>query len=251
MTAPATGTLYGISLGPGDPDLITVKGLRLLQSAAVVFVPVAEVSDRSVAAAIAEPLLRPEQRLVPLVFAMRRDPAARAAAWRDAAGRIAQVLHAGQDAAFLVEGDALTYSTFAHLAAVLHEDHPDLAVQVVPGVTSFAAASARTGEPLVDADQRLAVLPAVHAGPALEATLREFDAVVLMKVAGALDAALEALHATHRTDDAVFVERCGQPDERVVHDVRTLRGTTVDYFSLIIVRRTSAQLAQTRTGTST
>ena len=243
MTTPRTGTLYGISLGPGDPELITVKALRLLHAAAVVFAPVAEVSERSLAASIAEPLLAPGQRVEPLVFAMRREPAQRADAWRAAATRIAEVLRAGDDAAFLVEGDALTYSTFAHLAAVLHDLDPALRVEAIPGVTSFAAAAARTGDPLVDQDQRLAIVPAVHAGAALEATLREHDAVVLMKVAGALDTALDALTATGRTADAVLVERCGLPGERVVKDVRTLRGSRVDYFSLIIVRRASAQLA--------
>lgn len=238
-----SGTLFGISLGPGDPELITVKGLRLLQSAAAVFVPVAEVSDHSVAARIAGPLLSEGQRITPLVFAMRRSAGERAAAWRTAAERIAEVLRTGSDAAFLVEGDALTYSTFAHLAAVLHDLDPTLPVTVVPGVTSFAAAAARTGAPLVDQDQRLTVVPAVHAAADLEATLRGTDAVVLMKVAGALDAVLDALEATGRAADAVFVEHCGLPDERVVADVHTLRGSRVDYFSLIIVRRTSDQIA--------
>jgi precorrin-2/cobalt-factor-2 C20-methyltransferase len=238
-----TGTLYGISVGPGDPDLITVKALRLLRAAAAVFAPVAEVSERSLAATIAEPLLAPGQHVEPLVFAMRRSAAERAQAWRAAAARIAAVLRSGQDAAFLVEGDALTYSTFAHLAAVLHELDPALAVEAVPGVTSFAAAAARTGTTLVDQDQRLAVVPAMHAPADIEETLRTHDAVVLMKVAGALDAALDAIEATGRTAEAVLVERCGQPDERIVRDVQSLRGSRIDYFSLIIVRRASEQLA--------
>lgn len=243
MTATRAGTLYGISLGPGDPELITVKALRLLQAAAVVFAPVAEVSQHSLAAAIAEPLLVPGQHVEPLVFAMRRSQAERAEAWRAAATRIAAVLRGGQDAAFLVEGDAFTYSTFAHLAAVLHELDPDLTVEAVPGVTSFAASAARTGAPLVDQDQSLAIVPAVHLASDIEATLRAHDAVVLMKVAGAIDTVLDAIEAAGRMADAVLVERCGQPGERIVRDVETLRGSRPDYFSLIIVRRASEQLA--------
>lgn len=243
MTGTHVGTLYGISVGPGDPELITVKALRLLHAATAIFAPLAEVSERSLAVAIAEPLLAPGQHVEPLVFAMRRSPVERAEAWRAAATRIAAVLHSGRDAAFLVEGDALTYSTFAHLAAVLHDLDPALTVEVVPGVTSFAAAAARTGVPLVDQDQRLAVIPAVHAVADIEASLRAHDAVVLMKVSGALDAVLDAIEAAGRAADAVLVERCGQPTERIVRDVRTLRGSRVDYFSLILVRRPSEQLA--------
>lgn len=236
------GTLYGISLGPGDPELITLKGLRLLQSADVVFVPVAEVSAQAIAAQIAQPLLRDGQTIEPLMFAMRGSLMQRLTAWQVAAARIATVLEAGQNAAFLVEGDASTYSTFAHIAATLRQTHPLASVEVVPGVTSFAAAAARTRMTLVDADQRMTVLPATHDSAALEETLRAFDTIVLMKIAGRVPEILDALTSIGRLSDATFIERCGHPDERIVLDIQQLRDTTVDYFSLIIVRRDSTQL---------
>lgn len=238
MTHATYGTLYGIGLGPGDPELITVKGRRMLQRASTVFVPVSEANEASVALTIASGLLRPEQAVVPLVFAMRRSHAEREAAWRTHCDRIALTLANGADAAFVTEGDPLTYSTFAHLAATLRETHPEVTTVTVPGVTSFAAAAAVTGIPLADARERLAVLPGPYERASLEASLRAFDSLVLMKISSGLEVVLEALDASGRAGDATFVERCGWPDERVVTDVSTLRGQRVDYFSLMLVRRT-------------
>lgn len=236
MTAARSGTLYGIGLGPGDPELMTVKGRRLLGRVSTVFVPVSEASEASVAQGIVISLLRPEQSVVPLMFAMRRPLAKREAAWRASCDRIALALADGADAAFVTEGDPLTYSTFAHLAETLRETHPEVTMVVVPGVTSFAAAAAVTGAPLVDARERMVVLPGPYERASLEATLLEFDSLVLMKVSSGLDVVIEALDATGRAADAVFIERCGWSDERVVGDVSTLRGLHVDYFSLILVR---------------
>lgn len=237
MTAGPHGTLYGVGLGPGDPDLMTVKGRRLLERIPTVFVPVNETSDTSVAGTIVRGLLRPEQAVVPLAFAMRRPRAEREAAWRANGDRIALALAGGDDAVFLTEGDPLTYSTFAHLAETLHETHPEVKIEIVPGVTSFAAAAAATGMPLVDARERMVVLPGPYERASLETMLRGFDSLVLMKVSSGLDVVIEALDATGRAGDAAFIERCGWLDERVVTDVSTLRGQHADYFSLILVRR--------------
>jgi precorrin-2/cobalt-factor-2 C20-methyltransferase len=238
VTHATYGVLYGIGLGPGDPELITIKGHSILQRVSTVFVPVSEASDASVALTIASGLLRPEQAVVPLVFAMRRSHVEREAAWRTHCDCIALALANGADAAFLTEGDPLTYSTFAHLAAMLRETHPEVTTVTVPGVTSFAAAAAVTGIPLADARERLAVLPGPYERASLEASLRAFDSLVLMKISSGLEVVLEALDASGRAGDATFVERCGWPDEHVVTDVSTLRGQHVDYFSLMLVRRT-------------
>lgn len=231
------GTLYGIGLGPGDPDLITVKGRRILEAATTVFVPMSEASETSVALSIVHGLLRPEQRVVHLVFPMRSNRAEREAAWRTHCDRIAATLAGGQDAAFITEGDPLTYSTFAHLTAMLRETHPEVTAAAIPGVTSFAAAAAMTGAALVDGRERLAVLPGPYQRASLEASLRDFDSLVLMKVSSNIGIVLDALDATGRTAEATFIERCGWPQERAVSNVAMLRGQSVDYFSLVIVRR--------------
>lgn len=233
-----TGTLYGVGLGPGDPDLMTVRAQQIIRAARTVFVPVSDVSDTSVAETIAGELIGDSRRIERLVLPMRGTPSARSATWQAHAARIAQALAAG-DAVFLTEGDPSTYSTFAHLATVLRESHSEVRTVVVPGISSYAAAAARTGFPLVDGRERLAVLPGPYEQPALDDALRDFDSLVLMKVSMALDTVLDAIAAAGRTAEATFIERCGWPAERIVHNVQTLRGQRVDYFSLILVRRTN------------
>jgi precorrin-2/cobalt-factor-2 C20-methyltransferase len=234
---PALGTLYGVGVGPGDPELITLKGLRVLRTVATVYVPASPVGRGSLARAIAaEHLDATHQRIVELPFAMRASPERMAAQWRANAAAIAEGLVGGADAAFLTEGDPMLYSTFVHVAGALRELRPDARVVVVPGVSSVNAAAAVVGMPLADRDERLAVLPATFERDGLREVLRSFETVVLLKVASAVDRVIDDLEALGLVDAAVCVERCGWPEERVVRDVRVLRGAKLDYFSLMIVR---------------
>lgn len=233
----AFGTLYGLGVGPGDPDLITVKALRILQRVPSVFVPLARSGAPSYARTIVEGYLDPaRQQVHELVFAMREDEGPMQRQWHANAQVIAEALQ-HSDAAFLTEGDPLLYSTFVHVAGALRAVLPAASVIVVPGVSSFQAAAAGLGLSLADRDERVAILPASYEREGLETALRDFDTVILLKVSVALDRVLDALAAAGRLGEAVCVSRAGRPDEAVVHDVAGLRGQRLDYFSLIIVGR--------------
>jgi precorrin-2/cobalt-factor-2 C20-methyltransferase len=228
------GTLYGIGLGPGDPELITVKGLRLLRAADVVFLPTRRADAASYAGRIAADYLAPErQSVVPLVYPAGRGATAHER-WNANADQIAARLRGGQVGAFLTEGDPLLYSTFVHALVPLRARHPDVNVRVVPGVWSGSAAAARLAEPLADGDDRVAVLPATYALSDLERVLTTFDTVVLLKPAGDLRALRTALARAGAT--AVWVERVGRPEERVVRDLSSLPDARPSYFSLVIAR---------------
>lgn len=232
------GTLYGLGLGPGDPELITLKVARLLKTVDTVYAPVSEVSERSYSLELARPHLDPDrQHIVPLVFAMRSTPEVMARRWVEHAATIATGLRTGASAVFLTEGDPSFYSTFSHVATALRAIDPTLPVVTVPGVASPHAAAAAAGVPLADGDGTLAVLAATHRVDRIAAVLREFDTVVLMKVNSVLDRTLDAIAAAGRTGDALAVVRCGRPDETIHYDVAGLRGRRLDYFSLIIVRK--------------
>lgn len=232
----AFGTLYGIGVGPGDPELVTVKAVRILQSVPVVFVPVARPGGESLAARIAAPHLPATAEVVPLLFSMRAEGAVMAKHWEQNAAVISTRLATGEDVAFLTEGDPSLYSTFQHVAGCLRRQHPNAPIQVIPGVSSVQAVAAAAGIPLADADDRLAILPATYEDETLTAALQDFDTVVLLKVASALERVLDRLDALDLTTGARCVVRCGQPGEQVITDVRTLRGTKLDYFSTMIVR---------------
>ena len=235
------GTFYGIGVGPGDPELLTLKAYRLIRTLPRLYAPVSRPGAPSYAKSIVSGYLDPERSVDELLFAMRAEPEEMAARWRTNAAVIAEDLREGRDVGFLTEGDPLLYSTFVHLAGVLKEVCPEAPVVAVPGVSSFQAAAAATGIPLIDRDERLAILPAGYEnlgdGSGLRDALERFDTVVLFKVASAIDGVIDLLDELGRIDRAVLVTRCGRPDEEIVRDVRSLRGRKLDYFSLMIIRK--------------
>lgn len=230
----AIGTLYGVGVGPGDPELLTLKAVRLLRQTPVIAVPVSQAGGESHALDTALSFLRPEQTVHKLYFPMVRDLADREQHRRAAAQAIATELRAGRDVAFLTAGDPLLYSTFIY---VLRHLPAGLPVEIVPGVTSITAAAAQTKMPLVNAEQRLAVLPATFENPAqLRQTLHDFDTVVLLKVHRVLDRLIDLLNETGLIEGAMLVEQASRQAGRVVRNVRSLRGKPVHYLSLLIIR---------------
>ena len=228
------GTLYGIGVGPGDPELLTLKAARLVREAPVIAVPVAKPGGESYAWDVVCGLVRPEQRVLRLLFPMLKYPADRQGHREAAAAAIAAELDAGSDVAFLTEGDPLLHSTFIHVLECLP---PGPEVVAVPGVTSISAAAAQATVPLASGDQRLAVLPATSENlDALPDILRLFDTVVLLKFSSAFEHLYGLLARLGLCGSAIVVERASHPAGRVIRDLSSLRGKPIHYLSLLIVR---------------
>ena len=258
------GVLYGIGLGPGDPELLTLKALRLLSRLPVIFYPAYGDSPGGYALSILQQAFaqsdldwgrqQPGQggqvtmgqgpslmaRCRPLATPMARGAEVERPHWDAAAQVVGQVLQRGQNAAFITEGDPLLYSTFIHLCEALAAQFPAAPVEVIPGVSSVTAAAARARFPLARADDRVAVIPATYDPDQLGHVLATFDTVVLMKVSRVLDRLIDILAAQGLVQNAVLVERCGTPEERIVRELVSLRGQRVHYFSLILVRNQQA-----------
>jgi precorrin-2/cobalt-factor-2 C20-methyltransferase len=231
--------LTAVGLGPGDPELVTVKGLRAIEAAGVIFVPRSRDGDTSLALRIARPWLDlARQQIVELELPMTRDPDLLAPAWRAAADRLAKQLETATRGAYLLLGDPLLYGTFIYLWSELVERYPQIAVTIIPGVTSFAAAAARAGIPLGTTNERVSIVPASYETDAgqLRRLLSDADTVIFMKVGRVLPQVLAALAELGLLDSAVYAERVGMPEELIVHDLRTLHGQQRPYLSLLIVR---------------
>lgn len=236
MTAP--GTLHGVSLGPGDPGLVTRRAWALLERADAVWTyPVRSLRKESYALDIAlRAGLTPPAGHQALLFPMTHDAEKLARHWLKAAETVRGLLAGGRDVLFLVEGDASTYASFGYLARVLRELDPAARIEVVAGVNSFNAACARLGTPLSEQDDTIAIVPAAYGIGAVEKMLDDFDTLVLMKVKPLLDDLIDLLARRGLLAHSRFVEKAGSPLERVVHDVGSLRGTKVNYLSLLLVR---------------
>ena len=231
------GTLYGVSLGPGDPGLITRRAWELLQGNALWTYPVRKKGGDSYALGIARRAGLPlPETATPLLFPMTHDRAILAKYWLAAAQTVLGLLSSGQDVCFLVEGDASTYSTFVHLARTLTALDATVRIEIIPGVSAYHAAAAHLGMPLADTDDAIAIIPAAYGIDTIETLLHEFDTVVLLKVKPLLDDIIALLERHDLVQHARFIEKVGAPEERTVTPVASLRGTKVNYLSLILVR---------------
>lgn len=242
MSAEPTGTspgrLWGIGLGPGDPELVTVKAARLIGTADVVAYHCAR-HGNSIARSVAEPYLRDgqiEERLMyPLTVETTDHPGGYAGAmadfYHDSAALLAGHLAAGRDVVLLAEGDPLFFSSYMHMHKRLADRFE---TQIVPGVTSVSAASAALGIPLVEGEETLTVLPGTAEPGELIAHIRSGEALAVMKLGRTFAKVRDALSAAGRLDEAWYVERASTAGQRVAK-VTDVDPATVPYFSLIVV----------------
>lgn len=234
----ARGTLFGVGLGPGDPELVTVKAARVIGDADVVAYHSAP-HGRSIARRIAAPYLRADQTEEHLVYPVTTGstdhPGGYAGAledfYADATARIAAHLDAGRDVALLAEGDPLFYSSYMHLHTRLTQRFDAV---IVPGVTSVSAASAAIATPLVAGDEVLCVLPGTLPVAELARRLADADAAVVLKLGRSYPAVREALSVAGQLDDAVYVE-CASTAEQRVLPAADVEAGSVPYFSLAMV----------------
>ena len=231
------GKFYGIGVGPGDPELLTRKAARLLRKVDWIFLPAGASGEPGFAGAIIASLKLNKSRLRPVILAMTRQRDTDLAAYTQAAEEILIELQAGKSVAWITEGDPLFYSTFGHVRAALRRSAPHLRVEIVPGVTSPQAAAACVGIPIAQLDERVAIVPAAYGLHHLPDLLENFASVFLLKVHGVFDQLLDKLAALPRPPQSFYVEKVGTPEERVVHELATLRGEKLPYFSLVILRR--------------
>jgi precorrin-2 C20-methyltransferase / precorrin-3B C17-methyltransferase len=233
-----SGTLFGVGLGPGDPELVSVKAARLIGAADVIAYHSAR-HGRSIARAIAEPYLREgqieEQLVYPVTTETTDHPGGYRAAidefYAAAAARLAEHLDAGRDVVVLAEGDPFFYGSYMHMHKRLADRYP---TEVVPGITSVSAASAALGRPLVEGDEILTVLPGTLPAQELAARLAGTDAAVVMKLGRTFGAVRAGFETAEKLDRAWYVERASTDRQRTA-SLADVDPDQVPYFSLAIM----------------
>jgi len=230
------GRFYGVGVGPGDPELVTLKAQRVLSQVVKIFVPKKTEQSVSYAKSIIADFISDDQEVVELVLPMLRDKKRLAAYWQQAADAIWQYLKDGDDCAFVNAGDPLLYGTFVHILETLQKNHPEVEVEVIPGISSINAAAARAIVPLASDDERIAIISGNREDKLIRETLGNFDTVVFMKI-NMFDKLLTILAELKLTKKCVYVRRCTTQDEEIIRDISQLKGEKVDYFSLLIVRK--------------
>jgi len=232
-------TLYGVGVGPGASDLITLRAAGVLRRVPVLALPRSSDFGASMAWKIARPVVGdvPGQERLFLTFPMSKEPERLRPAWDKAFDAIGARLLRGLDVAFATEGDPSLFSSFIYLAAEAPRRWPGVRVEIVPGVSSLAAVPAATGIPLADGQERIAIVPGTYGLGDLEQLLRAFDTVVLMKLGPELPRVLEALERTGLTERAVYVSKATMPEQRIERDLRNVAAERGDCFAMVIVSR--------------
>ncbi|MEM9441099.1 MAG: precorrin-2 C(20)-methyltransferase [Pseudomonadota bacterium] len=227
-----TGRLIGVGVGPGDPDLITMKAIKVLRNAPAVAYISAN-GRPSMARYIAAQYLGGSAKEIKITLPMHPSSEIADAAYGEGASRISADLEQGRDVAVLCEGDPLFYGSFGHLLDRLRGKYP---VEIVPGVSSVMAAAAAAEQPLAYAAEAFSVLPATMSEDGLSTRLKASDAAVIMKLGRHLEKVRSVLEKQGLMERAIYVERVTGPEQKVM-PLSELDHADTPYFSLILVTR--------------
>jgi precorrin-2/cobalt-factor-2 C20-methyltransferase len=230
------GALHGIGVGPGDPELLTLKAAALLSRARLIFVPKTTDAADSLALAIARRHLRADAEIVELVFPMSRDRSTLAPRWAAAARQVAERLRSGEDACFLTLGDASLYSTWSYLRRALTQVLPEAPTVTVPGIQAISAAAAVTGLPLGEGKAPVTILPTTDDMGRVRAALEGEGTLAVMKIGPRLPELVAVLREQGALARARLVARVGLPGQQIIEDLGPLAETSqCGYLAVVLV----------------
>jgi precorrin-2/cobalt-factor-2 C20-methyltransferase len=230
------GKLYGVGVGPGDPELITVKAVRVIKEADIIFTAASTKNVYSLAIDIASAYVSPSVTIERLYFPMTKDVKEVETAWINNAKQIAKSLKQGKNAVFLTLGDPTTYSTFGYILKKMACVMPEAAIETIPGITSFHAASARLNRILVEGEESLLVTSGAYGGD----RIRDIDGVenvAIVKAYKNIKDINKALREKGLDKKCVAVSKCGRKGEEIIEDTAQLEKREPDYWTLILASK--------------
>ncbi|MBT9139698.1 MAG: Cobalt-precorrin-2 C(20)-methyltransferase [Dehalococcoidia bacterium] len=230
-----SGIFYGIGVGPGDPELLTIKAAQVLSQVDAVIAPRGEKAEDSIALAIARHYLKEGAQVTRLTFPMVSDQQELNRAWEENKDIILNLLVKGQKVAFLTLGDPMLFSTYIYIFRLLRDSGYPLVT--IPGITSFSHLASRLGIPLTEKDETLTIVPATAGEEILDRVLDCSGNLVLMKVYRSLPVIVEKLKKSGHLENAVMVSKCGWDDEEIYYDLEKIQGDRIHYLSTIIAKK--------------
>lgn len=244
-----TGTFIGIGVGPGDPELITVKAAKALKAVDVICVPKSHANKPSMALGMVKQILDERKKpaeILELVFPMTKDEMNNRKLWVESATVVAEKAKKG-DVAFITLGDPMLYSTFLYLYECVKETHPEIELEIIPGVTSVAAAAASSKLPLAEGEEVVTIIPSDVDVTTIGKNAKNADSVVFMKCAHRIKEFIPILQRSGFTENSTIalVKRCTLPEEKVfVGKLSEVSGWDIsdEYFSVAIVKKSQVPI---------
>ena len=231
------GKLYGIGVGPGDPELLTVKAIKAIKELDVIIAPKTEKKDGSVALNIAREYLKEDAHIEYLVFPMTVGFAKSDASWQANKDVIMSFLAQGKNVGFLTIGDPMFFSTYIYVFRLLQQE--DVEITTIPGIPAYCAIASATNTPIIEGDCVLSIIPANIAPERIRAALQHCDNAVLMKVYKDYPEVVDILQEEKMAEQAILVSRCGLDDELIIKDITQDKNRKLNYLSTIITRKDS------------
>ena len=227
-------------VGPGDPSLLTLSAVSAIQDATVVSYPVSRVGGESIAAKIASKWITADKKNIPLYFPMVEDKKTLKNAWRAAADKLMKMVEKGERVIFLAQGDISHFSTGSYLSKALEKYYPECLVKLIPGITSFADAAAKSKLPLAFQEEQLLLVPVPQSSEELKVILSEAASkqrvVVLIKLGKKWTWVKPLLQELDLLESSIFAERVGFSDQQIL-SASCVDENTRTYFSLLLIRQ--------------
>ncbi|PZE20449.1 precorrin-2 C(20)-methyltransferase [Paenibacillus xerothermodurans] len=232
------GTLYGLGVGPGDPELITVKAFRILKESPVIAYPRKKMGAKSYALTITELYVNTQEKtMVGLTFPMTKDREALEKKWDQTVESVWEHISQGKDVAFVTEGDPMIYSTFIHLMRLMKERHPQVEIRSIPGISSVNASASQLGIPMADGDEQIAIVPATEDYATMRHAIESHDCIVFIKVAKVIDLMIRVLSDLGLAQKAAVLTKVTSSEEVIWRDITELQGRELEYLTLMVVRK--------------
>lgn len=231
------GKLYGIGVGPGDSELLTVKAVKTIRNADIIITPKTEKKDGSVAFNIAKPYIPEDIEILPMVFEMSLNMDAVKEQWDKNRKLIEGKLAEGKNIVFLTLGDPMLYSTYMYIFNEF-KDSAEYEVETIPGIPAFLGIASYIGLPVTEWEENVLIIPATCSPEKFDKALSASDNAVIMKVYKNFAFVQEELKKHHMLKNSVMVSRAGLPDEIVHRDIGSLPSDyKPNYLSTIIAKR--------------
>ena len=231
------GKIYGIGVGPGDPELLTLKAHKILEKVDVVCFPVSQLDKPSIALDIVSQAIDRQWEVLQLHLPMTSDIHILEEHWTKGAREVGEVLVQGKDAAFITLGDPSFYSTYIYLIRKLREKFPQLEVEVIPGISAPNMLAAQGQVPLVESEERLVIIPGINDLQEIREALDNYENIMFLKIGRTFPEVLEILKEKGLENNAIFGSRCGFADGYVTQDLEWIKDQPRDYLSSMLVKK--------------
>jgi len=236
--------LIGIGVGPGDPDLLTVKAVKAIQKADIIMCPASKEDRPSIALSVVSPIIdkSKNQDIVKLIFPMTKDKDILEETWKRNAKIMAQTVLSGKNVVYLTVGDPFLYSTWIYMHKDLRENYPDMQIEVIPGIVSMFTFASKVGVSIAEGAEKVAIIPSCYDLSSVKEIAKNSESMIFLKDGRYFDQVIDVLKEAGFPDNSIFAIGQDLGTENEIIRKLTLGEVnddtlTTKYFSILVVKR--------------